>query len=320
MIDKKTIPQIGLGCWKLPTEVVPKIVEEAIRIGYRHIDSASDYGNEKEVGDAIKKAIDAGVCTREELFVTSKLWNTHHHPQHVKLAVQKTLDDLGLDYLDLYLIHFPIAIEYVPIEERYPAGWFFDPDSNDPKMKFAKVPLAVTWRAMEALVEDGLVKQIGVCNYNTGLVRDLLSYAEIPPSVLQAERHPYLTQQKLIQLCTENQIQFTGFSPFGGSSYEEIGMATPDDRILDNHVITSLATQFNRTPAQVILRWATKNGLSVIPKTSKIERLKENLNVFDFDLTSEQLQQIDGLNKDQRYNDPGVFCHTAFNTNCPIYD
>ena len=151
-------------------------------------------GNEVEVGQGIARAIESGNVKREDLWVTSKLWNTFHEPQHVRPACLKTLKDLGLDYLDLYLIHFPISLKYVPFEKRYPPEWFHDPNVEDPKMELISVPIQSTWEAMEALVKEGLVKNIGVSNFSCQGIRDLMSYANIKPAVLQVELHPYLQQ------------------------------------------------------------------------------------------------------------------------------
>jgi len=188
-----SIPAVGFGLWKIPNEETSDTVYQAIKTGYRHLDSASDYGNEVEVGEGIQRAIEDGLCKREDLWVTSKLWNTYHAPEHVGPALTKSLDDLKLDYLDLYLIHFPIAQKFVDFDDAYPAGWFYDETAANPKMELAKVPLIDTWKAMEAQQQNGLTKRIGVCNYNSGLLNDLLSYATIKPAMLQIESHPYLT-------------------------------------------------------------------------------------------------------------------------------
>ena len=164
---------------------------DAIQSGYRLLDAASDYGNEQEVGLGIKKALADGLVTREQLWVTSKLWNTYHRKEHVRAACLRSLKDLGVDYLDLYLIHFPIALKFVPFEERYPAGWNYLADKAG--MEEDSVAYEETWRAMESLVREGLVRNIGVCNIGTTLLRDVLNYATIKPSVLQIEMHPYLT-------------------------------------------------------------------------------------------------------------------------------
>ena len=180
-----TIPAVGYGCWKVGRDKAAQLVENVISAGYKHIDGACDYANEKEVGEGIRNAISAGKIKREELFVTSKLWNTFHHPDHVEAACRRSLTDMGLEYLDLYLIHFPISLKYVPFDTRYPPEWLNDPNSTDKKMVFEDVPIMDTWRAMESLVEKGLVRNIGVSNWNCQGLRDLLSYAKIKPSVLQ---------------------------------------------------------------------------------------------------------------------------------------
>ena len=156
---QKAIPAVGYGCWKVPKDSCANLVYEAIKMGYRHLDCASDYGN--EVGQGVKKAIEAGLVSRQDLWITSKLWNTYHEPQYVKAACQKSLQDLGLTYLDLYLIHFPISLKYVPFETRYPPEWFHDPNAENPKMELIDVPVQDTWKAMESLVQDGLVNHIG---------------------------------------------------------------------------------------------------------------------------------------------------------------
>lgn len=313
-------PAVGLGLWKIDNRDVATLVEEAIRCGYRHLDSACDYGNEPEAGDGIRKALASGLCRRDELWITSKLWNTFHDPRHVRAACERTLRDLGLDHLDLYLIHFPIALAYVDPETRYPPGWFFDPAAPQPRMRPAKVPLAETWGAMEQLVTAGLTRQIGVCNYGVSLLRDLLAYARIRPTVLQVELHPYLCQEKLLRFCREEAISVTGFSPLGAPSYVPLGMAKESDSVLDHPVVARAAAAHSRTPAQVVLRWGVQRGTGVIPKTSRPSRLRENLAIFDFELSADEMRSISALDRNQRFNDPGVFCETAFHTFFPIYE
>lgn len=314
------LPAVGLGVWKIDPSEVGAVVSTAIEFGYRHLDCACDYGNEEGVGDGIRDALESNYCSREDLWVTSKLWNTYHDPEHVRPALQKSLDDLGLDYLDLYLIHFPISLMYIPIEERYPPGWVFNPDAENPKMEFSEVPIQQTWQAMEELVDDGLVKNIGICNFTTGLMSDLLSYARIRPSVLQVELHPYLAQEKLLRYCEQQQIAVTGFSPLGALSYVPIGMAEKNDSVLEEEVVTEIAERHDKTAAQVVLRWGVQRGTSIVAKTSNKERLKENLDLFDFQLTDDEMQAITSLDKHRRFNDPGDFGPAAFNTFCPIYD
>jgi len=315
-----SMPLIGLGLWKLDSSAVADTVVAAIKAGYRHLDSACDYGNEQAVGEGIRRAIDEGLCTREELFVTSKLWNTYHRGEHVELAIQKSLDDLGLDYLDLYLVHFPIALKFVPFEERYPPEWLHDPAADSPVMVSDAVPLAETWHAMERIADEGLCRDIGVCNYSVSLLRDTLSYARRPPAVLQIESHPYLTQEKLLRFCREEDIAVTAFSPLGSLSYLELGMANENESVLDSEVVRDIASRVMRTPAQVVLRWGVQRGNSIIPKTSRIERLKENAALFDFELSDSEMVAISALNRNKRFNDPGVFAESAFNTFFPIYE
>jgi len=314
------MPSVGLGLWKVGSEKLGELIHEAIRVGYRHLDSACDYGNESEVGESLQRALAINSCQREDLWVTSKLWNTFHEPRYVRPALERTLRDLRLEYLDSYLIHFPIALDYVAPEKRYPPGWFFEPDSQKPVMKSMRVPIAETWGAMEDLVDAGLVRTIGVCNFGTSLVRDLQAGARIQPSSLQVELHPMLTQEKLIRFCHEEGIAVTAFSPLGAPSYVPLAMATEKESLLKHQVILDIAAAVTRTPVQVLLRWGVQRGTAVIPKTSQPKRLLENISVFDFSLSADQMLAISKLNQGRRFNDPGEFCEQAFNTFYPIYE
>ncbi|MDA8041085.1 MAG: aldo/keto reductase [Pirellulales bacterium] len=314
------MPSVGLGLWKVDPLSAGELVYEAISVGYRHLDSACDYGNEAEVGKGIERVLASNVCHREDLWITSKLWNTFHEPKYVRAAVERTLRDLQLDYLDSYLIHFPISLAYVAPETRYPPGWFFEPDAPNPSMQSIKVPVAETWGAMEELVDAGLVRTIGACNFGISLLRDLQAGARIQPSSLQVEMHPRLTQEKLLRFCNQENIAVTAFSPLGAPSYVPLGMAKETDSLLINQDILEIADVVQRTPAQVLLRWGVQRGTAVVPKTSQPKRLKENISLFDFSLSEEQMLIIDGLNKNHRFNDPGDFCEQAFNTFFPIYE
>ena len=319
-VGTNSMPVVGLGLWKIDPANVAQAVYDAIKAGYRHLDSAADYGNEAEVGEGIKRAIDDGLCTREELWVTSKLWNTFHREEHVAAACRKSLDDVGLDYFELYLVHFPIALKYVDFADRYPPEWLFDPSAEAPTMQRDLVPLSETWSAMERLVDDGLARHIGVCNYNTGLLHDLMSYARIKPAMLQIESHPYLTQEALIRTAQEYGMAVTAFSPLGASSYLELEMASQEETVLTERVVAEIAERHDVSAAQVVLRWGLQRGTSVIPKTTKPERLSENLALAGFELSQDEMAAISGLNKNRRFNDPGVFCADAFNTFHAIYD
>ena len=314
------IPKVGFGLWKISPEDCAAAVFEAIQVGYRHLDSACDYGNEQAVGEGIKRALKEGLCRREDLWITSKLWNTYHAPKDVESALKRSLSDLQLEYLDLYLVHFPIALEFVAFETRYPPEWLFDPASPENGMKRADVPLSETWGAMEVMHEKGLARQIGICNYSSSLLHDLMSYAKHKPDVLQIESHPYLTQERLIRLAKQYGIAVTTFSPLGAASYLEMDMANNSESVLSSAVVQDIANAVDKSPAQVVLRWGIQRGTSVIPKSTHVERMKENLDIFDFELSAEEMSKISGLNINRRFNDPGQFCEEAFSTFYPIYD
>ena len=319
-VGNAEMPAVGLGIWKIDRPETAATVSTAIQAGYRHIDSAADYGNEQEAGEGIAHSLEAGDCRREDLWVTSKLWNTYHRREHVRPACEKSLKDLGLDYLDLYLVHFPISLKYVPFDERYPPDWLFDTNAASPTMEIDPVPLAETWRGMEELVEAGLVRQIGVCNYTSGLLIDLMAYANIKPAMLQIESHPFLTQEPLIRLAGDFGIPVTAFSPLGALSYVSLDMATDADTVLTAAPVLAAAERLGKTPAQVVLRWGVQRGTAIIPKTTREERLRENLALFDFELAGDEMDAISALNQDRRFNDPGVFCELAFGKFYPIYD
>lgn len=318
--NSKPMPAVGLGYWKVEKAAAAALTVEAVKSGYRHLDCAADYGNEANVGEGIAEVARQGLCSRDELWVTSKLWNTYHRPEHVKPALKRSLLDLKLDYLDLYLIHFPIVLQYVPFETRYPAGWFADPNASKPRMAPDSVPIRDTWQAMEDLVDAGLVRSIGISNFGTSLIRDLLSQCRIRPSVLQVELHPYLVQSKLLRFCRESSIAVTAFSPLGAPSYIPIGMATESDSVLIHPVVQKIANDHNRTAAQIVLRWGVQRGTAIVPKTSQFDRLRENLDLANFALTQHEMESISSLDKNQRFNDPGEFGENAFGCFYPIYE
>lgn len=302
-----TMPTVGLGTWKAGPGEVQAAVLEAIKRGYRHLDCACDYGNETEVGAGIKAAIDAGICAREELWVTSKLWNTYHAKEHVEAACRKTLTDLGLDYVDLYLIHFPISMEFVPFEKRYPPEWICDPDVPElNKMIVTDVPISETWGAMEEIHAKGLAKNIGVSNFTCQTLMDMLKYCKVPPAVNQVEIHPYNVQSQLITFCKTKNIVVTGFSPLGARSYSWLD-GKVQGALLEDPVITRIATSHGKSAAQICIRWQVQRGITVVPKSCNGERQTQNLSVFDFELSEDDMKDLSGLNKFIRYNDPGEF-------------
>ncbi|CAE7595112.1 XYL1 [Symbiodinium natans] len=298
------MPMVGLGCWK--AQKIEEVVYNAIKVGYRHIDSAAAYGNEKEVGAGIRRAIQEGLCTRGDLWVTSKLWNTYHRREHVPMACQRTLDDLGLDFVDLYLIHQPIALAYVPFDAYYPPKWTDQP-GNAGKIILDRVPYRETWEAMEALQEVGKAKHIGVSNVNVQLLMDLLSYCKIKPAVNQIESHVYLQQPGLVAFCQAHGICVTAYSPLGAKSYLGIGLASAEDDCFLEPLLTSIAEKHSKTVGQVVLRFQLQRGCSIIPKSQNVDRLKENLDVFGFELSAEEMEAIKGLERNRRFSDPAEY-------------
>ncbi|KAG0248871.1 NAD(P)H-dependent D-xylose reductase (XR) [Actinomortierella ambigua] len=293
------MPLLGMGVWKVPKNAAADTVYNAIKAGYRLLDCAADYGNEVEVGQGIRQAISEGLVTRADLFVTSKLWNTYHAKEHVPQACRRTLDDLGLDYVDLYLIHFPIALKYVPFEERYPAEWGnFEVDP---------VPVHETWAAMEELVHKGWAKNIGVSNFSAALLMDVLSYCKIRPAVLHIEVHPYLSNNAMIDYAHKEGLAVQAYSSFGPQSYLEIGVNTGIKSLFEQEVLKKIGERHGKSIAQVILRWLVQKKVAVIPKSNNPVRVVENAQLFDFELTAEEMSDIEKLNKDFRINDPGVY-------------
>ncbi|KAK6201284.1 xylose reductase [Scheffersomyces amazonensis] len=297
------MPLVGFGCWKVDNATAAEQIYNAIKTGYRLFDGAEDYGNEKEVGEGINKAIKDGLVKREELFITSKLWNNFHDPKNVETALNRTLSDLKLDYVDLFLIHFPIAFKFVPLNEKYPPGFYC---GDGDKFHYEDVPLLETWKALEKLVKAGKIKSIGISNFTGALIYDLLRGAEIPPAVLQIEHHPYLQQPRLVEWVQSKGIAITAYSSFGPQSFLELNhsKALNTPTLFEHNTIISIAERVKKTPAQVLLRWASQRNIAIIPKSNNPGRLLQNLEVNDFDLTKEDFEEISKLDIGLRFNDP----------------
>ena len=266
-----------------------------------------DYGNEVESGQGVARAIKEGLVKRDELFIVSKLWNSFHDKERVEPICKKQLKDWGIDYFDLYIMHFPISLKYVDPSERYPPGFTYDGKNVVP----GNATIQETWTAMESLVEKGLAKSVGISNFQGSLLMDLLRYAKIAPATLQIEHHPYLTQEGLVKLAQHHGIAVTAYSSFGPLSFIELDMQRAKDTplLFDNPTIESIAEKHGKTPAQILLRWATQRNIAVIPKSNNPSRLAQNLDVTSFDLSKNELDEISGLDKGLRFNDPLNVCY-----------
>jgi len=260
---------------------------------------------ERECGEGVRRAIEQGLVQRKDLFIVTKVWSTFHG-SHVVPSIKRSLSDWGLEYFDLVYIHFPVALAYVDPKVRYPPGWTYD---GKDEVRYAQVGLQDTWREMEKAVDEGLTKHIGISNYTGALILDLLNYARIPPSVLQIEHHPYLTQPRLIDLAQSRGIAVTGYSSFGPQSFRELEWKKADDTplLFDAAPVKSAAAAHKKTPAQVLLRWATQRGLAVIPKSNNPDRLLQNLDVTGFELSKGEMEGISGLDRGLRFNDPADY-------------
>ncbi|MGJ5715259.1 aldo/keto reductase [Staphylococcus equorum] len=257
-----TMPQLGLGVFRVENDDTAKdAVKHAIINGYRSIDAALVYGNEEMVGRGIQEGMAAADIQREDLFITSKLWFDSFGKDNVEQGYQTSIDNLGLDYLDLYLIHWPGTDESVMIE---------------------------TWKGMEALYESGKFKNIGVSNFNIEHLEVLKSQTSIKPVINQVEFHPYFTQQELRTYLDTESIYMESWSPLMNAE------------ILTDETINAIAEEIGKSPAQVVIRWNIEHGVVTIPKSITPHRIEENINIFDFSLTANQMERIDALNENKR--------------------
>jgi alcohol dehydrogenase (NADP+) len=282
---------LGLGTWKSKPGEVYDAVRSAIRIGYRHFDCAFIYMNEKEIGQALADAFKDGDVKRDDLWITSKLWNNSHRKEDVLPALKKTLSDLQLDHLDLYLVHWPHVFK----KEFIGASKASETHST------SEVTHIETWKEMENAVAHGLVKHIGVCNFNIHKLKALSALATIKPEMNQVELHPMLHQNELLEFCTQNAIHVTAYSPLG-SPDRSVGMKAADEPdLFALPVIIELAKKHGCTPAQIMIAWAMERGTAVIPKSVSPERQLQNFRSTSILLSSEDMDRMAILDKGYRY-------------------
>jgi 2,5-diketo-D-gluconate reductase A len=261
------IPQFGFGVFQIEPDDTAEATAAALRAGYRHIDTAEMYGNEKQVGEAIRKS----GLDRADVFVTSKLSNSSHRPDDARRAFGESLDALGFDYIDLFLIHWPLPTRY-------------DGD------------YVSTWKTLEEFYRDGRARSIGVSNFQPHHLRRLHGESQIPPVVNQIEVHPYLTQDEVRAFCAEHQIAIEAWSPIA------------QGRVLDDPTIVSIASRVGKSPAQVVLRWHIERGDIIFPKSVTLARVRENIAIFDFELSGADVEAISALDKNERTGpDPDTF-------------
>lgn len=291
------MPALGLGTWKATGEEARDAVYNAIKIGYRHLDCASKYANEKEVGMGIRKAIKDGLVKREDLWITSKLWNNSHEKGEVIPAIERTLHDLQLDALDLYLIHWPVAFE----------SDVLDPKESDEFQSLEEVPLTETWSRMEEIKARRLSHHIGVSNFNQPKIQKLIDHGTEKPEMNQIELHPYLQQDELVRWCQDKDIHVTAYSPLGSGDRPEELKKEDDPSLLDNETIKGIADKHDCHPAQVLIAWSLHRGTAVIPKSTDPEHQQTNLEAAEIDLDEDDMEQIAELDEGYRFIDGTEF-------------
>lgn len=282
---------IGLGTWKAKGNEVKNAVKSALKSGVRHIDTAAAYGNEEEIGEALAEVFEEGNIKREEVFITSKLWNNAHRESHVIPALQDSLKKLKLDYLDLYLIHWPVAFR--PEVEQ--------PSNASDYLSLEEVPIIETWKEMEKAKEQRLARHIGVSNFSKEKLQDLVSKAKHKPEMNQVEMHPLLQQNELLEYCNSEGIKMTAYSPLGSGDRSDEMKGKDEPNLLELEEIKKIARKHNASVGQVLINWHAKRGTAVIPKSTSEEHIEENFKAANVDLDEKDMKEIATLDRHYRF-------------------
>ncbi len=296
LISGDQIPALGLGTWKLAGDEARTVVQTAIETGYRHIDCAPIYENESDIGRALEFCLRNGTVDRDDLWITSKLWNDAHRAADVRPALQATLHDLQVDCLDLYLIHWPVV--HRPGVVR--------PDDGNGFLSLDDVPLTETWLALQECQAAGLCRNTGVSNFSVPAIQTLIDETGIVPAVNQVESHPYLAQRPLLEYCRQQQIQMTAYSPLGSVDRPDMMKRDGEPALMTDPVIVRIAERHNVSPAAVLIAWGVGRDTIVIPKSASQHHLQDNLRATDLSLTASDMQAIGALDRGYRFVD-GTF-------------
>ena len=303
------MPAIGLGTWKAKNKEVKEAVITAIKAGYRHIDCAEIYGNEAAIGEAITQCISEGIVTRKELWITSKLWNNAHKREDVAPAIDQTLKNLQLEYLDLYLMHWPVAFKpEVRNAEK----------AND-YLTLNEVPLEETWAAMLEIKKAGKARNLGVSNFSMRKLGTLIMSNLELPEMNQVELHPFLQQENLLKYCKDKDIHLTAYSPLGSGDRSEGMKAEDEPNLLENDTIQEIASALDVTAGQVLIAYHLHRDTAVIPKSTNEDHIKENLAAAHITFSNEQLDKLRALDRHYRYV-TGKFFEIPGNGYDNIYD
>ncbi|XP_055373739.1 aldo-keto reductase family 1 member B1 [Condylostylus longicornis] len=297
------MPSIGIGTWMAPDHEIEAALDLALKVGYRHIDAAPVYLNEKAIGRVLKKWLDSNQIKREDLFITTKLPPPANRPSCVEKTLRNSLNDLQLSYVDMYLIHTPFSVPET--------GGDFERDANgdiviDPTTDHIEI-----WKTMEKMVELGLTKSIGISNFNKKQIQRLLDNSKTKPSNLQIELHLYFQQNELVDLCKANNIVVTAYSPLGSRGIVDLkksaGVKCESINLIENPKVLEIAENHKKTPAQILLRWIIQRDVCAIPKSTNPERLQQNLNIWDFELSNDEMSSLSKLDKGIRVCDFSFF-------------